>query len=102
VSALSAFALSRQTPEALRARAAEPLGQIGDPEAIPALKEMAMRKGRIFTSAEPTSVRLGACRALLALATAESQAALISIVTAEPKNKERALLQHILDQKQPV
>ena len=100
--ALAAFALAKNAPEPLRVRAAETLGQIGDPEALPALRELAQRKGRIFTSAEPTAVRLAACRGLLALATAESLETLRHVVLAEPRNRDRALMQQILDQQQPV
>ena len=100
--ALAAFALAKHAPEPLRIRAAETLGQIGDPEALGALKELAQRKGRIFTSAEPTAVRLAACRGLLALATAEALTALTFVVTAEPRNKDRALMQQILDQRTPA
>ena len=100
--ALASFAMARHAPEPLRVRAAETLGQIGDPEALPALRELAQRKGRIFTSAEPTPVRLAAARGLLALATAEALGVLADIVTAEPRNKDRALMQQILDQRTPA
>ena len=98
VPTLSAYALDRRRSENLRTRAAETLGQIGDPEAVPALRELASRKGRIFTSAEPPQIRVAAFRSLLSLATAEAQAAAIGILTAEPRNKDRALLQQILDE----
>jgi hypothetical protein len=102
VPVLAAFAQDHRAPEALRARAAETLGQIGDPVAIPALRDLAMRKGRIFTSAEATAVRVGACRGLLAMATAEARQALEAVVAGEPKNHERALLQQVLDSQLPA
>jgi len=98
VPALAAYVQEKQRSESLRVRAAETLGQIGDPEAIPALRELAARKGRIFTSAEAPAIRVAAFRSLLALATAEAQTLAIAIVTAEPRNKDRDLLQQILDE----
>lgn len=102
VEVLAAFLLEHRNPARLRARAAETLGQIGDPEAIGALGEVAKRKGRIFTTTEPLEVRLGACRALRAIATSRSLEVLRATIAAEPENKERALLQQVLDERRPT
>jgi hypothetical protein len=102
VPTLGPYALDKKTPEALRVRAAETLGQIGEPKAIPDLTELAMRRGRFFTTAEPTAVRVAACQALLAIGTTSAVAALRGLVAAEPWNKERATLQRVLDQHQPA
>ena len=97
VPVLATFAQERRTPQPLRLRACEILGQIGGNGAIAALAELAHRRGRFFSTAEPTEVRLAACRALLALHLPEAVEALRKIVAAEPWNKERALLQQVLD-----
>jgi hypothetical protein len=102
VPVLGPFALDRKTPEALRVRAAETLGKIGEPKAIPELTELAARRGRIFTTAEPTAVRVAACQALISIGTTSALTALRGIVAAEPWNKERSTLQRVLDQHQPA
>ena len=94
---LAEFAQDRRFHGRERVKALDTLGQIGDPKSIPALVELARRKGRIFTSAEPTEIRLGAARALLSIGTPEAVAALRKLVDAEPRNKDREALQRILE-----
>jgi hypothetical protein len=96
---LSAFILDKRNPGPVRAKAAETLGQIGDPRAIMPLGEAAIRKGRFFTTAEPTELRVAACRALLAISTPASMELLRNVVATEPWNKERQLLQAVLDER---
>lgn len=98
VSTLAAYAVDRRNPEALRARAAETIGQIGDPRSIPQLVEIARRKGRVFTTAEPTPVRVAACKALLALDTPAATEALCEVVAAEPWHRgDRTVLQQVVN-----
>jgi HEAT repeat protein len=97
IHSLALFAQERRNPEKLRARAAETIGQIGDTRAVPVLTELARRRGRIFTSAEPLEVRLAACRALLALENVAATEALAGLVAAEPWSKDRTALQQVLD-----
>jgi HEAT repeat protein len=94
---LAAFAVDRRNPEAQRVKAAETIGQIGDPRSIQALVEIAGRKGRLFTTAEPLAVRLAACRALLALGTPAASEALFELVAAEPWHRDRTALQQIVN-----
>jgi len=79
------------------AKAAETIGQIGDPRSIQALVEIAGRKGRLFTTAEPLPVRLAACKALLALGTPAASEALFELVAAEPWHRDRTALQQIVN-----
>jgi HEAT repeat protein len=97
VSTLAAFAADRKYIERQRVRAAETIGQIGDPRAVQSLKDLARRRGRIFTSAEPLAVRLAACRSLLALNTSAAIEALSEVVAGEPWHKDRTMLQQVLD-----
>jgi hypothetical protein len=100
--ALAQFAMDHQNGEKLRAKAAETIGQIGDPRAIPLLVELVRRKGRFFTSAEPLEVRLAACRSLLALGSPDGKEALCELVAAEPWHKDRKALQQVLNSLQMV
>jgi hypothetical protein len=97
VAPLAAYAMDRRNPELLRARAAETIGQIGDPRSIQPLVEIARRKGRLFTTAEPIQVRLAACKALLALNTTLAMEALCEVVAAEPWHRDRTALQQIVN-----
>jgi len=96
VAVLAGFAQERRHPERLRIRAAETIGQIGDPGSVPVLAELARRKGRIFTTAEPIAVRVSACRALVAVGSAQAIESLSQVVAAEPWNKDRGALQQVL------
>ncbi|BDU72632.1 HEAT repeat domain-containing protein [Mesoterricola silvestris] len=98
VPTLGAFATDHRMPEKLRARAAEVLGTIGDPSALPFLEELVRRKGRIFTTAEPTEIRVAACRSLAALGTPVALGSLRALVAKEPRNSDRPLLQQVLEQ----
>ena len=97
IGALAAFAVDRRHPEAVRAKAAETIGQIGDPRSIPALVEIVRRKGRMITTAEPAPVRVAACRALLALDTPVAWDALCELVAAEPWHRDRSVLQQVVN-----
>ena len=96
VPALAGFAQDHRNDERMRVRAAETIGQIGDPGSIPLLVELARRRGRIFTTAESLPVRQAACRALITLDTAEATQALYDLVAAEPWHKDRAALQQVV------
>ena len=97
VATLAAYAVDRRNPEALRAKAAETIGQIGDPRSIQVLTEIVRRKGRLFTTAEPVQVRLAACKALLALDCAPAWEALCGLVAAEPWHRDRTVLQQVVN-----
>jgi HEAT repeat protein len=94
---LGRYAVEPRTPEKLRSRAAETLGQIGDPAAIPWLEELIRRKGRIFTTAEPTEIRVAAGKGLMALGTPQAVAAFQALVAREPRNADRPLLQQVME-----
>ncbi len=85
-------------PERVRLKLAETLGQIGNPGAIPALVELVRRKGRIFTSAEPTELRLAAARALVAIGTSSAMDSMKKLVEDEPRSKDKDALQGVLIQ----
>ena len=97
VSTLAAYAVDRRNTEAMRAKAAETIGQIGDPRSIPVLVDIVKRKGRLFTSAEPVQVRLAACKALLALDSPGAWEALCELVAAEPWHRDRSVLQQVVN-----
>jgi hypothetical protein len=97
IGTLAAFAVDRRNSEALRAKAAETIGQIGDPRSLQVLVEIVRRKGRLFTTAEPVEVRLAACRALLALDTPAAWEALCELVAAEPWHRDRKVLQQVVN-----
>ncbi|HLO68890.1 MAG TPA: HEAT repeat domain-containing protein, partial [Holophaga sp.] len=98
VSLLGVFAQDARMPEKLRARAAETLGLIGGAPAMAILEELLKRKGRIFTTAEPTEVRAGAAKGLASLGTPQAMASLLALVEREPRNADRPIFQEILDQ----
>jgi len=83
--------------EKLRVRAAETIGQIGDPRSTQVLVEIVRRKGRLFTTAEPVQVRLAACKALLALDSPPAWEALCELVAAEPWHRDRTVLQQVVN-----
>jgi len=97
VPALLELAKSGGTAERLRIKAIETLGQISAPAAIPGLLELIRRKGRIFTSAEATDIRIAAARALLAIGTPQGELGLRQVVADEPRNQDRDALQRIPD-----
>jgi HEAT repeat protein len=94
---LGDFAKNPQVHEKLRVKTVETLGQIGHPSAIPSLADLLRRKGRIFSTAEPTELRLAAARALVAIDTREALEILQKLVEDEPRSKDRDALQQILD-----
>lgn len=91
--------LARQSSTTLKVRlkAVEALGQIASPTANPTLLELLRRKGRIFTSAEPTELRVAAARAMLATASPQADLAVRQVVADEPRTQDRDALQRILD-----
>lgn len=97
IAPLAAFAVDRRNPEAIRVKAAETLGQIGDPRAIPVLVDIVRRKGRMITTAEPVQVRVAACKALLALDTPAAWEALCELVASEPWHRDRSALQQVVN-----
>jgi len=96
VPVLGEFAKNPQTPVRLRIKSAEALGQIGNPAAIPFLMELVRRRGRIFTSAEPTEVRLAGAHALAAIGTVPALDALKTLTQDEPRGRDKDALQSIL------
>lgn len=101
VEPLLAFAQRNEVPEKLRVRALDTLAQIASPRALTGLIEILKRKGRIFTSAAPTEIRVAAARALAALGIPQAENALRQIVADEPRTKDRDALQQVLDLYQP-
>jgi HEAT repeat protein len=97
VPALVELAKNGGNAERLRIKTIETLGQISSPAAIPGLLELVRRKGRIFTSAEGTDIRIAAARALLAIGTPQAELGLRQVVADEPRNQDRDALQRILD-----
>ncbi len=85
------------TSERLRIKAIETLGQIASPAAVPGLLELIRRKGRIFTSAEATEIRIASARALLAIGTPQAELGLRQVVADESRHQDRDALQRILD-----
>jgi len=94
---LGDFARNVQVHEKLRIKTAETLGQIGHASAIPVLGDLIRRKGRIFSTAEPTELRLAAARALTAIGTPPAFETLRKLVEEEPRSRDRDALQQILD-----
>lgn len=94
---LADFARNANVSERLRIKAVETLGQIGNPAAIQPLAELIRRKGRIFSSAEPTDIRLAAAKALVAIDTPEAVETLRKLVEDEPRSGDRDALQQILE-----
>ncbi len=97
VPAVMELAKNSRTHERLRIKAIETLGQIASASATPGLLELVRRKGRIFTSAEVTDIRIAAARALLAIGTPQAELDLRQIVADESRNQDRDALQRILD-----
>jgi hypothetical protein len=78
-------------------KALEVVGNVGRPDAAQPLLEVIRRKGRIFTTAEPTAVRVAAAKALIALNAAGAREALDKIVAVEPRNGDRDALRSVLE-----
>lgn len=97
VPALLELSKNGGSAERLRIKAIETLGQISSPAAVPGLLELVRRKGRIFTSAEATDIRIAAARALLVLGVPQAEQGLRQVVADEPRNQDRDALQRILD-----
>ena len=91
------LAQDKRVLERLRVQAIDTLGHIASPKAMPILVECLRRKG-FFSGGEPPAIRLAAAKALAALGTPESHAALQRVVAAEPKGEERESLRRLLDQ----
>ncbi len=93
---IEAIALGKRVPPQIRIQALEALGQIGAPGALPTLLQCLRRK-RLFSSGEPTLIRLAAAKALATLGTPEAQTALAKVAAREPKGAERDSLCLLLD-----
>lgn len=90
-------ALATTAPEALRVRALECLGEIGDPAAIVTFALCLKRKARIFkTTTEPLAVRISAARALSKIGTHEAYEVLRQAVVDEPAGHDKDSLQKVL------
>jgi len=96
VPVLGAFVANAQSPEKVRIKTAEALGQIGNPAAIPFLVDLIRRRGRIFTSAEPLDLRVAAAQALMGIGTPPALEALKKLVVDEPRGTAREALARIL------
>ena len=94
---LGEFSKNPQTPERLRLKAIETLGYIGNPAAIPFLVDIARRRGRIFTSAEPIALRLASANALSALGSPQAMEALKQLAQDEPKGRDKEALLAVLN-----
>lgn len=94
---LGQYLNDRRMPEKLRIRTAETLALIGEAAALPFLEDAVRRKGRFFTTAEPTELRVAGCRAMAALGTPQALATLRRLVEREPRNADRPFLQEVLD-----
>jgi hypothetical protein len=90
---IAAMAQNRAFSDRVRLEAVKTLGQIGRAETLPALVEVLSRKGHIFTSAQPTELRLAAAKAMVSLGTPAAMDALRKVVEREPRNQDRGLLQ---------
>lgn len=101
VEPLLGLAQNEGASEKLRVRALDTLAQIAHPKALPGLVELLKRKGRIFTSAAPTEIRLAAAKALTAMGVPQAELALRQIVADEPRSKDRDVLQQVLDLYRP-
>lgn len=101
VEPLLAFAQQSELNEKLRIRALDTLSQIGHPSSIPGLVDLLKRKGRIFTSAAPTEVRVAAAKALLATGTPRAELEMKQIVADEPRSKDRDALQQVMNLYRP-
>lgn len=94
---LSDFAKT-STNERLRIKTIETLGLIGNPSAVGPLADLIRRRGRmIFSTAEPTEIRLSAARSLCAIGTPEALDTLRKLIDEEPKSGDRDALQTVLN-----
>lgn len=91
------MAKNSQVPLKLRIKAVEDIGSIGDSISIPLLLELLKRQGRIFSTAEPTELRVAAARALMAIGSLEAREPLARIVSDEPANKDQAALRQVME-----
>jgi len=101
VPVLGEFAANSQTPDKMRIKTAEVLGQIGHPAAIPFLTDLIRRRGRIFTSAEPLELRLAAAQALILINTPIALSALKKLVADEPRGQAREAFARLLPAQTP-
>jgi HEAT repeat protein len=92
--------LAPQVEETLRIKCIETLGQLGHPDAIPALGKFLEQKGRIFKTREAASVREAAAKALMAIGTPEAAACLAQAVLEAPRNGDQETLRKI--SKKPI
>jgi len=89
--------LASLAEESLRIRCIETLGQLGQPDAIPALAKFLEQKGRIFKTRETALVREATAKALMAIGTPEASALLGQAVREAPRNGDQEALRKILE-----
>jgi hypothetical protein len=94
--AVLALALDGRAPEKLRLRAFDTLPLLGSGAAIAPLAELFKRKKGLFGGAEPFEIRLAAAKALRGIGSPEARWALMKVVEAEPKGRERTAFEQIL------
>lgn len=95
--ALAELAQNAQAPLRLRTKAVETLGVLGDASALPILAEVLKRKGRIFTTSEPSELRIAAAHSLVALGSPESLQMLKAFADDEPRGGERDTFRALLE-----
>lgn len=96
IPAIGTLATDTRAPLALRVKAVETLTLLAHPTAIPVLSALIERRGRIFTSAEPQELRVAVARALKAIGTQDSVAALKQAISSERRGQEREALMAVL------
>ena len=70
---------------------------LGDASALPILAEVLKRKGRIFTTSEPSELRIAAAHSLVALGSPESLQMLKAFADDEPRGGERDTFRALLE-----
>lgn len=97
VPGIAKLATQREAEVSVRLAAVFALGQIRAPSAAPPLLEILRRKGDGVSNSEPTEFRVAAARALLAIATPETEFGLQQVIEDEPWNQDREVLQRLLE-----
>jgi hypothetical protein len=90
------YAVDASNPDRLRAMALNVLVTNPSPDSLPVLAEIAKRKGRMITTAEPIAIRSAAAKAMMA-AGGEGKGLLGEIVKSEPRGLDRDELAKILE-----
>lgn len=89
---LLALGSDRALAERSRVRMVEALAGLATADQIPALSELARRKGLFGSNAEPLAIRAAAVKALASIPSPEAAQAVQRLVEAEPKGSDRDTL----------